>query len=218
MHPIIPCFLPSLQDTLKLGAGTAVGQAQLPALLAHSGGPLLAQGMALLLRLGFGFLLSENPLDPAHAKKAKAFFEDNFVITDPHAPGGHRYYQGKFMIRSKKPGENMNVMMEFCPDPKKLYVHSVFGETLNPLAVVVTRELSETAANALEKDPGKVDLIIRFKDIASILGLLQNPTADVASLLVQNLLQVTGNMGHLFKLGAIATDIQLSLPLPAKAA
>jgi hypothetical protein len=218
MHATIPAFLPSLQATLKLGAGTAVDQAQLPAFLGRAGGPLLAQGMALLLRVGFGYLLSDTPLDKAHAKKAKAFFEENFVINDPNAPGGHRYYQGKFLIRTKKPGENMNVIMQFCPDPTKLYVTTPFGETLNPLAVVATRELSEAQADALEMDPRQVDVVIRFKDIQSILGLLQNPTADVASLLLQNLVQVTGNVGHLFKLGAIATDIQLSLPPLPKAA
>ncbi len=217
MHAGFSCFLPSLQQTVKLGAGTAVKSGELPAFLDKAGGRLLAGGMAVLLRMGFGYLLCGNLADEVRSQKAKAFFEDNFVIIDPNAPGGRRYYQGKFLIRTSKRGDDMNVLMKFCPEPGKLYVGTPFGEALNPLAVVSTEVMNESEADKIEKDPRQVDLVIRFKDVESILGLLQRPNADIVGLLLENLVQLTGHVGHLFKLGAIGTDIQLSLDLPKAA-
>jgi len=217
MHAGFSCWLPSLQHTLKLGASTAVDTGELPAFLDQAGGRLLAGGMAVLLRLGFGYLLCDSLKDEVGSKKAKAFFEENFVIIDPNAPGGRRYYQGKFLIRTSKRDDDMNVLMKFCPDPGKLHVDTPFGEALNPLAVVTTEVMNESEADRIEKDPKQVDLVIRFKDVESILGLLQRTDVDIVGLLLENLVQLTGHVGHLFKLGAIGTDIQLSLDLPKAA-
>jgi len=217
MHAGFSCLLPGLQQTLKLGANTAVAAGELPAFLDRAGGRLLANGMAVLLRLGFGYLLSGSLVDEAHSKKAQAFFEENFVIADPNAPGGLRYYQGKFLIRTNKRGDDMNVLLRFCPDPGQLYVDTPFGRALNRLAVVDTRVMAESEADRIEQDPAQVDLVIRFRDVESILGLLRRPDADIVGLLLENLVQLTGHVGHLFKLGAIGTDIQLSLDLPKAA-
>lgn len=217
MHAGFPCLLPELQETLKLGARTATKTGELPAFLDKAEGRLLANGMAVLLRLGFGFLLHDSLLNPEHSKQTKRFFEENFVIIDPNVPGGQRYYQGKFLIRTSKRGDDMNVLLKFCPDPDKLYRDTPFGKALNPLAVVSTQVMDETAADRIEQDPRQVDLVIRFRDVESILGLLSRPDADIVGLLLENLVRLTGHVGHLFKLGAIGTDIQLALNLPKAA-
>lgn len=111
----------------------------------------------------------------------------------------------------------MNVLLEFCPDPGQLYVETPFGRALNPLAVATARVMAESEADRIEKDPAQIDLVIRFRDVESILGLLRRPDADIVGLLLENLVQLTGHVGHLFKLGAIGTDIQLSLDLPKAA-
>ena len=217
MHAGFPCLTPDLQKTLMLGANSAVDLGEIPPFLDKAAGRLLAVGMAVLLRLGFGYLLRDCHLEPEQAKKAEAFFQENFVIVDPNAPGGQRYYQGKFLIRTNRREDDMNVLLKFCPDPEKLYIATPFGKALNSLAVVSTEVLDEAAADRAEKDPGQVDLVIRFKDVESILGLLGRSNVDIVGLLLENLVQLTGHMGHLFKLGAIATDIQLSLDLPKAA-
>lgn len=214
MHAGFPCLLPPLQQTLKLGAKTAFELGELPAFLNKASGRVLAGGMAALLRLGFGYLLRDCHLNPQQAKKASAFFEDNFVIIDPNVPSGRRYYQGKFLIRTSRRGDDMNVLLKFCPKPEQLYMETPFGSALNSLAVVSTEVLDEAAADRIEQDASQVDLVIRFKDVESILGLLGRQGVDIVGLLLENLVQLTGHVGHLFKLGAIATDIQLSLNLP----
>lgn len=217
MHAGLSFLLPDLQKTLKLGADAAIGIGQLPPALEKLEGRALANGMAVALNLGFGYLLRDAHRNPAQAQKAKAFFEENFVILDPNAPGGQRYYQGKFLIRTNRRGDDMNVLLCFCPEPDKLYLKTPFGEALNPLAVAETRALDEAEADRLEQDPSQVDLVVHFKDIQSIIGLAGRSGVDIVGLLLENLVQLTGHVGHLFKLGAIATDIQLNLNLPQAA-
>jgi hypothetical protein len=217
MHAGFPCLLPNLQKTLKLGAKAATQAGELPAVLDKAQGRLLAGGMAVALRLGFGYLLRDCHLDAVQAAKANAFFEENFVILDPAAPGGRRYYQGKFLIRTSRRGDDMNVLLRFCPNPDALYIKTPFGQALNSLALVDTQVLTESRADQIENDPLEVDLVVRFKDVQSIIGLLGRSGVDIVGLLLENLVQLTGHVGHLFKLGAIATDIQLSLDLPKAA-
>ncbi|WFP49274.1 hypothetical protein PL263_14340 [Methylomonas sp. EFPC3] len=217
MHAGFPCLLPNLQKTLKLGANAAIDAGELPAVLDKAQGRLLAGGMAVALRLGFGYLLRDCQLDAAQAAKANAFFEENFIIIDPLAPGGQRYYQGKFLIRTSRRGDDMNVLLKFCPNPDALYIDTPFGRALNSLALVATEVLDENQADRIENDPSQVDLVVRFKDVQSIIGLLGRSGVDIVGLLLENLVQLTGHVGHLFKLGAIATDIQLSLDIPKAA-
>jgi hypothetical protein len=213
MHAGFPCLMPDLQRVLQLGVQTGHKTEELPAFLDKLGGKTLAAGVALLARLGFGFLLRDSLLGGAAAKKAEAFFEENFVILDPQAPGGRRYYQGRFLIRTRRSGDDMNVLLRFCPNPDKLYRETPFGRALDPLAVVTTDVLDEKEADRLEQELNRVDLVIRFRDVPSILGLLGRQEVDIVGLLLENVVQLTGNTGHLFKLGAIGTDIELALGL-----
>lgn len=214
MHAGFPVLFPCLQNTLKLGGAAAIDAGALPAVLDQVQGRLLAGGMAVALRLGFGYLLRDCDLDAEQSAKANAFFEENLVILDPLAPGGKRYYQGKFLIRTHRRGDDMNVLLRFCPDPDALYIDTPFGRALNSLAIVDTQVLNESEAEQIENDPSQVDLVVRFKDVQAIIGLLGRPGVDIVGLLLENLVQLTGHVGHLFKLGAIASAIQLSLDLP----
>ena len=209
MHAGFPCFRQDLQQVMRLGADAG----KMPEILEAAGGTLLATGMAVLLKLGFGYILRDSLLDKKHSDQAIRFFNDNFVFTDPTAPSGQRYYQGKFLLRTKKPGDNMNVYLRFCPDPDELFVNTAFGECLNSFAVVSTEVLTEQEAQEIENDPDKVDLVIRFRDISAILGLIGREEMDIVGLLLENVVQLTGNVGHLFKLGAIATEIELEVGL-----
>jgi hypothetical protein len=107
----------------------------------------------------------------------------------------------------------MNVWLRFCPQPDELFVDTTFGRTINSLKVVETEVVDEDTAARLERDPDKVDLVIRFKDIDSIIGLVGNDDVDIVGLLLKNVVQLTGNVGHLFKLGAIAKNIEIELGL-----
>ena len=66
----------------------------------------------------------------------------------------------------------------------------------------------EPHQDLLEQDPDQVDLVIRFRDAKAILDLAQRPDADVVQLLLENLVQITGNFGHMFKFGAIGKNVQ----------
>jgi hypothetical protein len=210
MHATIPALPSGIHYLMQSGIQAGETTGKLQGLLDRAGGRLLANGMAVLIRLGFGFLLLEG-LDEKKAVKANAFFEENFVIQDPGAEGGIRYYQGKILIRTKKPEDDMNLWLRFCPDPDALFSNTPIGKCLNPKAIVVSEVLSEKAAAQIETDPDKVDLVIRFKDVKSILGLLQRPDVDIVQLLLENLVQITGNFGHMFKLGAIGKNAQIAL-------
>ena len=209
MHAGFPCFTQDIQQVMRLGARDR----QVPELVDSIAGPVLAGGMAVLLKLGFGYVMRDCLLDKEQSEKAMAFFDENFVFTDPRAPGGQRYYQGKFLLRTRKPGDNMNVWLRFCPEPEELFTDTPWGRSINSLKVVEADVVDENKAARLERDPDNVDLVVRFKDIDSIVGLIGREDVDIVGLLLENVVQLTGNVGHLFKLGAIAKNIELELGL-----
>jgi len=210
MHATIPSLPHGINHLIQSGIKTGELSGELEGLLDRAGGRIVAGGMATLLKAGFGFLICEN-LDEVRTQKARAFFEENFVIRDPNAEGGVRYYQGKILFRTRKPGDEMNVYIRFCPDPGDLFKSGPLGQRLNPPAIVSTAAVSETEADRLERDPDKVDLVIRFRDVKAILGMAERPDADVVQLLLENLVQITGNFGHMFKFGAIGKNAQIAL-------
>lgn len=209
MHAAFPCLTPEIHQVMRRGAKSG----NLPEALEAAGGTIIASGMALLLKLGFGYVMRDSLLDKGRSEAAMRFFKDHFVFTDPNAPGGERYYQGKFLIRTRKAGDNMNVYLSFCPKPEELFIDTPFGCCLNPMAVVSTKILDEDRAQRLEEAPDRVDLVIRFKDNAAILGLMGKADVDIVGLLLDNVVQLTGNVGHLFKLGAIAAGTESALGL-----
>lgn len=202
MHAGFPQVVPGIFRTLNSGVQN---DAYLKAMLSQAGGHMVAEGMALALRLGFGVILHDGLLDKGQSRRAAEFFSDNFVITDPAETDGKRYYQGRFLIRTRRAGDDMNVLLAFCPNLDELYSQTPWGPCLDPLAVVHTRVMTEEEAERMERE---VDLVIRFKDAETILGLIGQPNVDIVGLLLQNLVQLTGNVGHLFKLGAIGADVQ----------
>ena len=210
MHATIPALPGGIHYILKSGIELGEADGTLSGLLNRMEGTMLAAGMAVMIKLGFGFLINPG-LSESQAKKAQHFFENNFVIKDPNVAGGIRYYQGKILIRTRKPQDDMNVLIKFCPDPEALYIQTPFGRQLNPAAIVTTEALSETEADRIERDPNEVDLMIRFKDTQAILGLAGRPNVDVAQLLIENLVQITGNFGHMFKFGAIGMNVQTAM-------
>lgn len=210
MHATIPALPQGILYILKSGLQRGEATGSLAGLFNRVEGRLLAAGMAVLIKLGFGFLTAPG-MSESKAQKAQRFFEDNFIIQDPSAKDGVRYYQGKILIRTRKPEDDMNVLIQFCPDPEALYISTPFGRQLNPAAIVTTAAISEAEAEQIEHDPDKVDLVIRFKDTQAILGLAERPDADVVQLLLENLVQITGNFGHMFKFGAIGKNIQLAM-------
>lgn len=208
MHAGFPQVTPAVLHTLNSGMQC---EANIKGMLAQNGGHLVAEGLALALRLGFSVILRDGLLDEAQSCRAQAFFSDNFEISDPQAPDGQRYYQGRFLIRTRRAGDDMNVLLEFCPDADALYRTMPWGRSLDPFAVVHTRVMNEAEAGRLERE---VDLVVRFKDAETILGLIGQPNVDIVGMLLQNLVQLTGNVGHLFKLGAIGSDVQRLLAPP----
>lgn len=209
MHAAFPRFTREINQVLQLGAANSAASE----LMSRVSGKFLAEGLALMLRLGFGFLMRDSLLGKEQSEKAMDFFYENFVVLEPSGEV-RGYYQGKFLIRTKRPDDDMNVLLRFCPEPDRLFITTPFGRCLNPLSVVVTETLSEEEAEQMEKDPDRVDLVIRFKDVRSIKGLLKEPDVDVVGLLLENLVQLTGNVGHLFKLSSIAKNVELAINLP----
>ncbi|MBL8293069.1 MAG: hypothetical protein JNN08_14580 [Bryobacterales bacterium] len=215
MHAGFPCLTPEINGLLRIGAE----EAKLDRILDRAGGTLLAHGMATLLTAAFCVVMRSSLVSRSRARKAEEFFRENFEIRDPDAPGGFRYYQGKILIRTTRPEDNMNVYLRFCPDPRKLFrtglagsaQAALLGTALDPTAVVSTQTLNEMDADALQKDTGRVDLVINFKDVKSIVGLVCRPKVDIGELLIENVVRMKGNVGHLFKFGAIAKNIELAL-------
>lgn len=207
MHATLPAMPQGIQHILKSGIQFGEASGDLAGLLSQAEGIILANGMAVLIKLGFGFLINEG-LSDSKAEQALNFFQDNFVIKDPMAAGGIRYYQGKILIRTRKSQDDMNVLIQFCPDSDALYIETPIGKQFNPCAIVETKVLSGHEADLMEQNPDKVDLVIRFKDTKAILDLAQRPDADVVQLLLENLVQITGNFGHMFKFGAIGKNVQ----------
>jgi len=208
MHAGFPQFTSNLVRVMQTGAGA---DDTLRPFLSKTGGKLLANSMALLIELGFTFIMRDSLLGVQQAKHASRFFEDNFVFIDPLNAEGKRYYQGKFLIRTRRPGDDMNVYFCFCPQPDQLFIQMPWGKCLDPKQVVTTEVLTESEADQLQNNPDKVDLVIQFKDVDAITGLIGRPDADIVGLLLESLVQLKGNVGHLFKLGAIGTNVQLEL-------
>jgi hypothetical protein len=210
MHATIPSLPQGLQHILQNGTLAGELSGELGGLLDRSAGQLLAKGMATIIKLGFGFLVCEG-LSDKKEQQAEDFFNENFVFKDPNAADGIRFYQGKFLIRTKKPEDEMNVYIRFCPHPDKLYKNTPLGRRLNPKEIIYAEALSEVEAEQIEKNPDQIDLVIRFKDVQAILSLVERPDADVVQLLLENLVQMSGNFGHMFKFGAIGKNVQLAL-------
>ena len=206
MHATIPSLPEGIRYLAFSGLRTGELSGELEGLLDRAAGHLVAGGMAKLVKLGFGFLICEG-LDDHKAERARAFFNENFVMKDPDAEGGVRYYRGRFLIRTRKPEDDMNVYIRLCPDADRLFRDG----RLDPCAIVSAEALTEEEAQRMEQDPDKVDLVIRFRDVQAILGLMERPDADVVQLLLENLVQITGNFGHMFKLGAIGKNAQAAV-------
>ncbi|MCP3664319.1 MAG: hypothetical protein GY696_17825 [Gammaproteobacteria bacterium] len=206
MHATIPSLPGGIQQLMLSGYKAGELNGALKGLIDRASGRLMASGMAKLIELGFGFLIFEK-LDFTKATKARAFFDDNFVMRDPNAKGCIRYYQGKFLIRTSKAEDDMNVYIRFCPNPDKLFM----GDDINPHQIVSAEAVTEEEAEKIEKNPDKVDLIIRFKDVKAILGLIERPDVDPVQLLLENQVQITGNFGHMFKFGAIGKSAQQAI-------
>lgn len=217
MHGGFPCLTQNVDFLLKFGAK----KAKVPGLLDRAEATFLAGGMALLLKLGLAFVMRGSMLRRSRSRKAEEFFRENFEIRDPESPKGIRYYQGKILVRTDKPEDDMNVYLKFCPDPGVLFTRgwlgrikkAIFGTALAPFAVVQTDVLTEKEADTIARDPDKVDLVISFKDVKTIEDLVKNPDFDMGALLLKNVVRMKGNLGHLFKFGAIAKNIELALGL-----
>jgi hypothetical protein len=212
MHAALPRISESFQNVMQFGAqqgGAPLGSLDL------MGGTLLARGLAFVLESAFGLVLNEGFLDRGRKQKAEDFFEENFVIIDPSEPGGRRYYQGNFLITTRQQGDDMNVWLRFCPDTTRLFSERNGKRELDRKAVVDAQQLTEEEAVEIRDDRSKVDLIIEFRDLESILGIVRDGNADMVSLLLANLVQMRGNLGQLFKLGALAKNVELALDLPS---
>lgn len=181
-------------------------------------GRIVAKVMALLIEHGFQAFTT---LDAVARKNS--FFEENFIVLDDE--GKEALYQGRFLIRTLQPGDQMNVWFGFLQG-NWLLARAVdvlkrirdrtddridFYSILQSMDLVSTKILSEDEADRYENDPGRVDLVLRFKDIASIYALLQSDELDMVDLMFKNVLQIYGNQNHMYKLGAIIRNLQLAL-------
>ena len=181
-------------------------------------GKLVAKVMALLIEHGFQAFASVNAL-----VKRRSFFEENFIILDDNAK--EALYRGKFLIRTMQPDDQMNVWFGFLQSGGLFallikffkYLRDKTGDRIDFYSIlrsanlVSTKTLSEAEADQYENDPDRVDLVLRFKDIATIYRLLQSSNLDMVDLMFKNLLQIYGNQNHLYKLGAITKNLQLAL-------
>jgi hypothetical protein len=183
-------------------------------------GKLVAKVMAILIEHGFQAFATIDAL-----VKKDSFFEENFIIMDDN--GREALYQGKFLIRTQQPDDQMNVWFGFLQgngflEPFSNLLKKIKDKTddridfysiLQSTDLVSTKTLSENEADRYENDPDRVDLVLRFKDIPSIYGLLQSQDLDMVGLMFKNLLQIYGNQNHMYKLGAITKNLQLALGL-----
>ncbi len=181
-------------------------------------GKLVAKVMALLIEHGFQAFATVSAL-----VKRRSFFEENFIILDDDAK--EALYRGKFLIRTMQPDDQMNVWFGFLQSGglfallikffkflrDKTGDRIDFYSILRSANLVSTKTLSEAEADQYENDPDRVDLVLRFKDIATIYRLLQSSNLDMVDLMFKNLLQIYGNQNHLYKLGAITKNLQLAL-------
>jgi hypothetical protein len=183
-------------------------------------GKIVAKVMAILIEHGFQAFSAFDA-----AVKRNSFFEENFIILDDK--GKEALYQGKFLIRTMQPDDQMNVWFGFSQgswllDPLIRIAKKIRDITkdridlysfLRSITLVSTKTLNEKQADEYENDPNRVDLVLRFKDIPSIYGLLQSQDLDMVDLMFKNLLQIYGNQNHMYKLGAITRNLQLALGL-----
>jgi hypothetical protein len=183
-------------------------------------GRLVAKIMALLIEHGFQAFATVDAL-----VKKNSFFEENFIILDDR--GQEDLYRGKFLIRTMQPEDQMNVWFGFLQSdgllaPLSHFARKIRDKTedridfysiLRSTDLVSARTLSEAEADEYENDPDRVDLVLRFKDIPSIYGLLQSQSLDMVDLMFKNLLRIYGNQNHMYKLGAISRNLQLALGL-----
>jgi len=183
-------------------------------------GKVVAKVIAMLIEHGFQAFATIDSL-----VKKNSFFEENFIILDDR--GKEALYQGKFLIRTRQPDDQMNVWFAFLQGngflgPLSSLLKGIRDKTkdridfysiLESTDLVSTKTLNEKEADKYENDPELVDLVFRFKDIPSIYGLLQSQNLDMVDLMFKNLLQIYGNQNHMYKLGAITRDLQLSLGL-----
>jgi len=105
MHAGFPCFSHDIQQVMHIGSKNT----EVPEALESLGGTMLSNGIAVLLKLGFGYVMRDSLISQSRSDEAQIFFEDNFVFIDPNAPNGKRYYQGKFLIRTRKENDDLNV-------------------------------------------------------------------------------------------------------------
>ena len=183
-------------------------------------GKIVANVMALLIEHGFQAFSTIDAL-----VKRNSFFEENFIVLNDK---GHQdLYQGRFLIRTAEPHDQMNVWFGFLQSSRlfkklgnvfkdireKTNDRIDFYSVLKSTDLVSTKVLSEQEADKYENDPDRVDLVLRFKDIPSIYGLLQSNDLNMVELMFKNLLQIYGNQNHMYKLGAIAKNLQLTLGL-----
>ena len=181
-------------------------------------GKFVAGVMSMLIEHGFQAFAS---LDALFRKDS--FFEENFIILDDH--GDETLYQGKFLIRTQQPDDQMNVWFGFLQgngtmDPLSKLLKEIrdttedridFYSIIQSTDLVSTKILTEKEADEYENDPEGVDLVLRFTDISSIYNLLQSQNLDMVDLMFKNLLQISGNQNHMYKLGAITRNLRLAL-------
>ena len=100
---------------------------------------------------------------------------------------------------------------------EKLIQHSIENDERNPLYVSPYRKFDDGqfASYAIENDPNKVDVVIYFKDVQTIMGLVGKPDMDLVNMLLGNLVHIKGNVGHIFKFGSIAANLK-SILQPSK--
>jgi hypothetical protein len=183
-------------------------------------GRIVARVIALLIKLGFrAFSTLDSVL------KRDSFFEENFIILDDQ--GKESLYRGRFLIRTDHPGDQMNVWFGFLQhrwmfDPFVRFLKRIKEKTNDRIDLysfllskflVASKVLTEEEADRYETDPERVDLVLRFKDLESIYGLLKTQDLDMVNLMFKNLLQIRGNQNHLYKLGSITKNLQLALGL-----
>ncbi len=183
-------------------------------------GKIVAKVMAMLIEHGFQAFSTLDSL-----VKRNSFLEENFIIKDDN--GNDALYRGRFLIRTQQPDDQMNVWFGFLQskwlfDPFIRFlkrIRNITGDRIDIYSfllstkLVSTKTLSEKKADKYENDSDSVDLVLRFKDIPTIYGLLQSQNLDIVDLMFKNLLQIYGNQNHLYKLGSITKNLQLALGL-----
>ena len=169
-------------------------------------GNLVSKVMATLLKLAFQYAMRNCLFLPR--RKSLKFFKENFVFLDPNNLKKEYYYQGKILIRTLRPNDNVNVLIQFCPKPESIY--KTFG-MLNIDSIIQCDDMTEKEADSIMDNPEKVDLVIFFKDTKSILELAEEDEIDMGALLFENLVQFKGNLGQLFKFGGVAKNLQTEI-------